>query len=54
MVAEDLGHLPDLPAHTGLMDGSLVFAGLRASFHMCVVSLLEGEPPPRTTASGGR
>ncbi|MEZ7130892.1 Uma2 family endonuclease [Nonomuraea sp. AD125B] len=43
LTAENLDHLPDLPAHTELIDGSLVFASPRASFHMCVVSLLEGE-----------
>ncbi|MEW9554332.1 Uma2 family endonuclease [Nonomuraea sp. NPDC050783] len=41
--AEDLDHIPDLPAHTELIDGSLVFVSPQASFHMCVVSLLEGE-----------
>ncbi|MGA4992885.1 Uma2 family endonuclease [Nonomuraea bangladeshensis] len=41
--AEDLDHIADLPAHTELIDGSLVFVSPQASFHMCVVSLLEGE-----------
>ncbi|MGP3962507.1 Uma2 family endonuclease [Nonomuraea sp. 3N208] len=42
-VAEDLDHIPDLPAHTELIDGSLVFVSPQASFHMRVVSLLESE-----------
>ncbi|TYB64026.1 Uma2 family endonuclease [Nonomuraea sp. PA05] len=41
--AEDLDHIPDLPAHTELIDGSLVFASPQASFHMLVISLLENE-----------
>ncbi|SDL69363.1 Uma2 family endonuclease [Nonomuraea jiangxiensis] len=39
-VAEDLDHIPDLPAHTELIDGSLVFVRPQASFHMKVVDLL--------------
>jgi Uma2 family endonuclease len=42
-VAEDLDHIPDLPAHTELIDGSLVFVSPQASFHMRVVSFLENE-----------
>ncbi|MFI7703783.1 Uma2 family endonuclease [Nonomuraea sp. NPDC049480] len=42
-VAEDLDRIPDLPAHTELIDGSLVFASPQASFHMRTVSLLESE-----------
>lgn len=42
-VAEDLDHIPDLPAHTELIDGSLVFVSPQASFHMRVLSLLEFE-----------
>ncbi|MEV0200463.1 Uma2 family endonuclease [Nonomuraea sp. NPDC050691] len=38
--AEDLDHIPDLPAHTELIDGSLVFVSPQASFHMLVVDLL--------------
>ncbi|MEU8399104.1 Uma2 family endonuclease [Nonomuraea sp. NPDC048892] len=34
--AEDLDHLPDLPAHTELIDGSLVFVGPRNLFHHVV------------------
>ncbi|MEU6787090.1 Uma2 family endonuclease [Nonomuraea angiospora] len=41
--AEDLDHIPDLPAHTQLIDGSLVFVRPQGSFHMRVVSLLENE-----------
>ncbi|MEV0029169.1 Uma2 family endonuclease [Nocardia sp. NPDC050793] len=40
-VAEDLDRLPDLPPHTELIDGSLVFACPQARFHMLVISLLE-------------
>ncbi|MBB5077680.1 Uma2 family endonuclease [Nonomuraea endophytica] len=40
-VAEDLDHIPDLPAHTELLDGSLVFVSPQASFHMRAVSLVE-------------
>ncbi|GAA3306766.1 Uma2 family endonuclease [Nonomuraea dietziae] len=42
-VAEDLDHIPDLPAHTELIDGSLVFVSPQASFHMRMLSLLEFE-----------
>jgi Uma2 family endonuclease len=42
-VAEDLDHIPNLPAHTELIDGSLVFVSPQASFHMRVVSFLENE-----------
>ncbi|MEU8106332.1 Uma2 family endonuclease [Nonomuraea muscovyensis] len=38
--AEDLDHISDLPAHTELIDGSLVFAGPQASFHTLAVDLL--------------
>jgi Uma2 family endonuclease len=38
--AGDLDHLPDLPAHTELIDGSLVFVSPQASFHMRAVDLL--------------
>ncbi|MEU7004388.1 Uma2 family endonuclease [Nonomuraea sp. NPDC046570] len=41
--AEDLDHIPDLPAHTELVDGSLVFVSPQASFHMRTLSLLEFE-----------
>ncbi|SDL69402.1 Uma2 family endonuclease [Nonomuraea jiangxiensis] len=42
-VAEDLDRIPDLPAHTELIDGSLVFVSPQASFRMRVLSLLELE-----------
>lgn len=42
-VAEDLDRLPDLPAHTELIDGSLVFVSPQAEFHMLVISLLESK-----------
>ncbi|MBB6548843.1 Uma2 family endonuclease [Nonomuraea rubra] len=42
-VAEDLDRIPDLPAHTELIDGSLVFVSPQANFHMLAVSLLEAE-----------
>lgn len=38
--AEDLDHLPQLPAHTELIDGSLVFVSPQASFHTRAVDLL--------------
>jgi Uma2 family endonuclease len=38
--AEDLDHIPDLPAHTELLDGSLVFVSPQASFHMVVIDVL--------------
>ncbi|MFE9582942.1 Uma2 family endonuclease [Nocardia sp. NPDC006044] len=40
-VAEDLDRLPDLPPHTELIDGSLVFVSPQAKFHMLVISLLD-------------
>ncbi|MEV6334514.1 Uma2 family endonuclease [Nocardia vinacea] len=39
--AEDLDRLPELPPHSELIDGSLVFPGRQTVFHMLVVSLLE-------------
>jgi Uma2 family endonuclease len=36
-VAEDLDHLPELPAHTELIDGSLVFAAPQSRFHQVVI-----------------
>ncbi|WP_204060906.1 Uma2 family endonuclease [Microbispora corallina] len=38
--AADLDHLPQLPAHTELIDGSLVFVSPQASFHTRAVDLL--------------
>lgn len=39
--AADLDRLPDLPPHSELIDGSLVFVSPQAKFHMRVNSLLE-------------
>ncbi|MEV4397494.1 Uma2 family endonuclease [Nonomuraea sp. NPDC049607] len=36
-VAEDLDHIPDLPAHTELIDGSLVFVSPQQRFHQNVI-----------------
>ncbi|MGI5272255.1 Uma2 family endonuclease [Nonomuraea sp. CA-218870] len=38
--AEDLDHIPQLPAHTELIDGSLVLVSPQASFHTRTVDLL--------------
>ncbi|MBN6052314.1 Uma2 family endonuclease [Nonomuraea sp. RK-328] len=38
--AEDLDHIPDLPAHTELIDGSLVLVSPQASFHTLAIDLL--------------
>ncbi|MGW4637600.1 Uma2 family endonuclease [Sphaerisporangium sp. NPDC004334] len=38
--AEDLDHFTDLPAHTELIDGSLVFVSPQRSFHSLVVDLM--------------
>ncbi|MFD7506527.1 Uma2 family endonuclease [Streptomyces sp. NPDC059850] len=38
--AEDLDHIPGLPPHTELIDGSLVFVGPQTCFHSLAVSLL--------------
>ncbi|WP_069172049.1 Uma2 family endonuclease [Streptomyces griseus] len=40
-VAEDLDRLPDLPRHTELIDGSLVFMSPQRKFHTRVMWLLE-------------
>ncbi|MEU5719515.1 Uma2 family endonuclease [Streptomyces sp. NPDC020403] len=40
-VAEDLDRLPDLPRHTELIDGSLVFMSPQTRFHMRTMRLLE-------------
>jgi Uma2 family endonuclease len=39
--AEDLDRIPELPRHTELIDGSLVFVSPQANFHMMTISLLE-------------
>ncbi|MEU8251705.1 Uma2 family endonuclease [Nonomuraea sp. NPDC048916] len=41
--AEDLDRIPQLPAHTELIDGSLVFVSPQASFHTLALSLFEVE-----------
>jgi Uma2 family endonuclease len=38
--AADLDRLPDLPPHTELIDGSLVFVSPQSSFHTLVMDLL--------------
>jgi Uma2 family endonuclease len=38
--SEDLDHFPDLPAHTELIDGSLVFVGPQKDFHTTMLDLL--------------
>ncbi|MFI7129847.1 Uma2 family endonuclease [Nonomuraea sp. NPDC050153] len=42
-VAEDLDHIPDLPAHTELIDGSLVFVSPQREFHHTVIFRLHVE-----------
>lgn len=39
--AGDLDRIPDLPPHTELIDGSLIFVSPQALFHMSMISLLE-------------
>lgn len=39
--ADDLDRIPQLPAHTELIDGSLIFVSPQARFHMLVNRLLE-------------
>lgn len=39
--ADDLDRLPDLPPHTELIDGSLVFASPQTKFHMRAMRVLE-------------
>lgn len=39
--ADDLDRLPDLPPHTELIDGSLVFMSPQTYFHMAVMRLLD-------------
>ncbi|MGV9415681.1 Uma2 family endonuclease [Nocardia sp. NPDC003693] len=39
--ARDLDHLPGLPPHTELIDGSLVFASPQTQFHGLAITLLE-------------
>ncbi|MDX3458816.1 Uma2 family endonuclease [Streptomyces sp. ME02-8801-2C] len=39
--ADDLDRIPDLPPHTELLDGSLVFMSPQTRFHSCALRLLE-------------
>jgi Uma2 family endonuclease len=39
--ADDLDRLPDLPPHTELIDGSLVFVSPQTTFHLLTMGLLE-------------
>ncbi|KUO14760.1 Uma2 family endonuclease [Streptomyces dysideae] len=39
--ADDLDELPNLPPHTELIDGSLVFVSPQTTFHMCTIRLLD-------------
>ncbi|MGW2638740.1 Uma2 family endonuclease [Streptomyces sp. NPDC001348] len=39
--ADDLDELPNLPPHTELIDGSLVFVSPQTSFHMLTIRLLD-------------
>jgi Uma2 family endonuclease len=41
--AEDLDTIPDLPPHTELIDGSLVFVAAQVSFHRRMLRALEHE-----------
>jgi Uma2 family endonuclease len=38
--ADDLDHLPDLPPHTELIDGSLILASPKASCHSLVIDVI--------------
>ncbi|MHA6759845.1 Uma2 family endonuclease [Streptacidiphilus sp. PAMC 29251] len=40
-IADDLDQLPDLPPHTELLDGSLVFMSPQSNFHVYAIRLLE-------------
>ncbi|MFJ6695516.1 Uma2 family endonuclease [Streptomyces sp. NPDC091272] len=40
-LADDLDRLPNLPPHTELIDGSLVFMSPQTDFHMATLRLLE-------------
>lgn len=40
LTADDLDRMPDLPPHTELIDGSLVFVSPQRSFHTLVMDLL--------------
>ncbi|MFE5873565.1 hypothetical protein ACFQ6V_33630, partial [Streptomyces roseifaciens] len=56
--ADDLDRLPNLPRHTELIDGSLVFASPQTAFHSQAMRLLESRSRPscagrRTARSPG-
>ncbi|MFL6051650.1 MAG: Uma2 family endonuclease [Actinoallomurus sp.] len=38
--AEDLDHIPELPPHTELIDGSLVFVSPQTNFHLLTMDVL--------------
>lgn len=46
--ADDLDRLRDLPPHTELIDGSLVFASRQTRFHLLAMRILENGPPAPT------
>ncbi|WP_030379767.1 MULTISPECIES: Uma2 family endonuclease [unclassified Streptomyces] len=48
--AEDLDRLPDLPPHTQLIDGSLIFAAPQTLFHERVVDFLKWRLQSRAPA----
>ncbi|WP_278263267.1 Uma2 family endonuclease [Nocardia sp. AG03] len=41
--AEDLDHLSDLPQHTQMIDGSLVFVSTQMMSHLLLIRFLEGQ-----------
>jgi Uma2 family endonuclease len=49
-IAEDLDRIPDLPPHTELIDGNLIFVSPQALFHALAINAiaraLEGMVPP--------
>lgn len=49
--ADDLDRIPDLPPHTELIDGSLVFVSPQALFHMLVIDLLRFQLPQQAPES---
>lgn len=55
--ADDLDRLPNLPPHTELIDGSLVFVSPQALFHLYAIRLLEfglySAEPSHLACSGG-
>ncbi|CAM5393723.1 hypothetical protein SCYAM73S_07744 [Streptomyces cyaneofuscatus] len=49
---DDLFTLPDLPPHTELIDGSLVFVSPQRKFHSTAIDLLGGRAAQHSTAGG--